>query len=345
VSHHLFKFSDDTLHEKVDGRVSIPLDMNAWIHIAEDVSDEATRVKALLRDLVAQGKVFCPLNFSNITELFKQNYESALRVGTVMEELSLNISFAVGREIYRKEIKSFLNSLVTGKKAGLSKEDIFVPVIAFVESQGSLNFPEGFPASEDKREEFTREMARQASAMKLTDILHKLKAVLPNPMFQFIPPPEYSEAWKERWDFTKGNKEKMRNEEQDYYVKQILIPELLKESAKLPDDERRKYLRYIQSLPQGKPAAAAREVIKQMPALKNAVEIMTITGFDLNRKSNLNDLFDIEMLIVPLAYSDVLVAPDKWIRHLLSTQSAVFDADTARYISNLSDFEVYLKSL
>lgn len=345
MSEHNFEITDVSIPERVANRLSIPLDINVWNFLARDVSAEATRAKELLRDLVARGKVFCPVSFSVITELFKQNYESALRTGSLMEELSLNISFAIDKEIYNKEVKYFLQRFVDGKEIGLEKGDIYVPILAFVGTPGGLLFPAEFPASEEKREKFTQEFAAQISALKLTDLIHNFKSILPFPLFQYLPTPEYSEVWKERWDYAKGNKEKMRDVEQDYYVRQVLIPELQKESARLPNEARQRFINFIKSLPQNKPARASREILENMPALKNAVEILTITGYDPNRKATMNDFFDIQMMVTPLAYADALVATDKWIRHLLTTQSSVFDVKSALYIPSLSDFVTYLNSL
>ena len=345
MSEHNFEIANTSIAERVAGRLSIPLDINVWNFLARDVSDEATKVKALLRGLVADGKVFCPLSFSVITELFKQNYESALRSGTLMEELSLNTSFALDKEIYSKEARNFLQRFVDGKQVGLAKSDVYVPALAFVGSPGSLLFPAEFPAPEEEREAATQELAARIASMKFTELIHKFGSTLPLPLFQHLPTPEYSEVWEERWEYAKGNKEKMRQVEQDHYVRQILIPELQRESAKLPADARQRFAEYLKSLPQNKPGRAAGEILEHMPALKNAVEILTITGENPKRKGTMNDFFDIQMMVTPLAYADALVAPDKWIRHLLTTQRSVFDVAGARYIPSLSDFETYLKSI
>jgi len=53
----------------------------------DDKTTSATRAKAILRQIVSDGKVFCPLSFGLICELYTQNEGSRLKTGTLMEEL------------------------------------------------------------------------------------------------------------------------------------------------------------------------------------------------------------------------------------------------------------------
>lgn len=52
------------------------------------------------------GKVFCSLSAPLIWELYKQEF-SELKTGALMEELSLNVSFAQDREIHKWELECF----------------------------------------------------------------------------------------------------------------------------------------------------------------------------------------------------------------------------------------------
>jgi hypothetical protein len=346
LSQHRFTIADANIAAKVQGRLSISLDMNVWNHVAREVNEDASYIKSRLEELVAAGKIFCPVTFSNIVEILKQNYESALRTGSLMEELSLNLSFGIDKEIYKKEIANFLRRFVDESEQPLPIADVYVPMMAFLESNGSLLFPEQLPGSSDKREEITQEFTNRLSGMKLTDMLDGFKDKLPMPISDLVSAPEYSDVWKERWDAAKGNKGKMRLVEQDHFVREVLTPGLHEQGNKLPPEARRKFNEYILALREkNDPSAATSEIIKHMPAMRTAIEIMTITGFDLTRKATLNDFFDIQMLMIPLSYADVLVATDKWLRHLLTTQKSVFDTGNVRYISSLSDFREYLKGL
>lgn len=334
------------INDKIADRISIQFDINVWNFLARDVSDEATRIKTLLKNLVERGKVFCPLSFSVIAELLKQNYESALRTGSLMEELSLNISFALDKEIYNKEILAFLQKFIDGKKVSVSKSDIYVPIMQFVGADlTDFMLSMLHTASKNKLEEYRSVIDARIATMTLTDILNAFKPLLPLSLYKVLKAPEYSEIWKERWAYAKGNKLKMREIEQNAYVMQILIPELLKEKDNLPNEARQKFMDYIKSLSKNSPAIASREIISNLPALRSAIEILTITGYDPTRKGTMNDFFDIQIMVTPLAYADVLVATDKWIKHLITTQSDVFDVNRAVYFHSLSDFEIYLKSL
>src|SRR3954454_13523865 len=82
-------FDRDAVWRKVRDRKPVVLDMNCWINRGDDKSPLATRVKGTLRRLVSDGMIFCPLSFGLICELYKQAEESRLRVGTLMEKLSL----------------------------------------------------------------------------------------------------------------------------------------------------------------------------------------------------------------------------------------------------------------
>jgi len=343
MNQHDFELTDASIANKVSERIAIPLDMNVWNFLARDVSAEATRAKELLTNLVVDGKVFCPLTFSVITELFKQNYESALRTATLMDQLSLNVCFALDKEIYNKEVRSFLQRFVDGKEIRLSKNEIYVPVSAFLGSFGNLQFPAEFPGAEEQRQEFTQNVSKRLASLKLTDIVNMLKESLPLSLFQQQSPPEYTEVWKERWEYAKGNKAKMREVEQDNYVRQVLIPELQNESLKLPSEAIQRFKDYIKSLPQNSPALASTKILEHMPALKNAIQIMTITGYDPTRKATMNDFFDIQMMLTPLAYADAFVSTDKWIRHLLTTSRSIFETEGAVCISSLSELITFLE--
>ena len=86
-------FDKEAAWNKVKARLSVFLDMNCWINMGDDKSPLSTRVKGTLRKLVSDGAIFCPLSFGLICELYKQAEDSRLRVGTLMEELSLNVSY------------------------------------------------------------------------------------------------------------------------------------------------------------------------------------------------------------------------------------------------------------
>jgi hypothetical protein len=56
-----------------------------------------------------------------------------------------------------------------------------------------------------------------------------------------------------------------------------------------------------------------------MPTFSAYTEICIVSGFDTNRKDNLNDFYDRELLIYGLSYSSVFFAIDKWISTLVDS--------------------------
>lgn len=89
------------------------LDTSTWIDIADEKSYTAKNLKRKLRRLVNTERVFRPLSLAMIWELRKQKFDSALRVGELMEELS-SVTYKWPREIFRNEISNYLVKTLTG---------------------------------------------------------------------------------------------------------------------------------------------------------------------------------------------------------------------------------------
>ena len=102
------EIKENTIPEKLKGRTSLFFDINVWIDLADSKSPLANRIKRLLKVLVEDRKILCPLFAPVIWELYKQQYDSILRVGELMEELSLNLWFAPKEEVFRKEATNFV---------------------------------------------------------------------------------------------------------------------------------------------------------------------------------------------------------------------------------------------
>ena len=75
-----FKIKNDTLIKKIERRKVIFLDLNIWIHLANENNQIAQNIKKYLFEMVDKGIVFCPLSAALIWELYKQNYDSALKL-------------------------------------------------------------------------------------------------------------------------------------------------------------------------------------------------------------------------------------------------------------------------
>lgn len=330
---------------RINNRKSIFLDTNIWIDLRDERGSEARNIKDLLIRLVNEEKIFCPLSFAVISELFKQEYESAITTADLMDNLSLNICFVRNIEIYHNEIDDFVTSFIEKKNPGLARENLYVPVIAYLSSDTGLSFPEGFPASEEEKTDFAEELTEKLLSLKVTDLVNLLKAFLPMKTDQFNSILEYSETWKERWDFTKGDIKLIRRIEEEHALQHILIPRMKKRAARLSLGLHEEFADYVRSLPKDNYEGASGTIIDSMPAFRNYINIMTVTGLVTSKKGNMHDFFDIEMMIIPLAYCDVFVSRDKWINYILTTHRTSLEKNRAKYISTLDDFQSYLESL
>lgn len=326
---------------KIQGRKSIFLETNVWIDSADEKTKESKRVKELLRESVKSGKIFCPSSEIIIWELYKQEYDSMLRVGELMEELSLNLSFARKEELFRSEVKRFILNFLENKQEPLNELEIFVPVAAYLSSSSKIVFPEGWSQEDQKKlGDFV-----YSSLISLT-VTGLLKMRKDNRSFiNKERDPGYSDSWKKRWEITKGNKRKMHRIEVEKIATSFLIPLLNNLRSQLPIEQQLKFLSYVKSLPKDKYGGAVTTILARMPALKNEIDILTVSGYDPNRKGNMNDFFDIELMAIPFAYADIFVTFDGWIKHLLTSKNTFIKPDKCKCIFNLADLEVYLNNL
>ena len=339
-----FQITDTELLREIENRISIALDTSVCFNLTEEINDQAKRVKLLLIDLVKRGKIFCPLTFPGISELLKRTYQNALEVAALMDELSLGVAFASDETIYRKEIERFLLNAIYGKERFLEKCEIYAPGMGWLAAGGSLDFPQGFPGSSEDRQKATDYLAGLLKSMKISDFVKLCNGRLPLP--DVVSQPNYD--WKKRWTENQGNKKKLREIEKQAVLTRIL--DRIKEETTLESQEQTlgfklRATAYIHSLPKDKDGTSATAVLERMPAHKNMVEVMTFTGFDPNRTDKINDFYDIQLMIIPMAYADVLVATDKWIRELMKSHGKTLHNRSAKYIGDWSEFENYLITL
>lgn len=332
---------DPTLSVRIKGRRSLFLDIHVWNKVARQKNELHKNLKKSLQSLLQDGLIFCPLSKDILHELFKQEYESALLVAELMNELSLNACFADNDEIYNKEVLDHLMRIIDGKEYSISDTDLFVPVLACVRSRGKLVYPNGFP--EDRVKEFSEIFTDKISQMTIVDLVELQKDTLP--LKPKVDVSRYSEIWRERRDFTKGNRNKMRRIEEEYTASAMILPRLNKLRALFPIPLQEKYSRHIHSVPKDNYGGALGHILKELPSLNNYIEVMTVAGLDPNKKPRINDFHDIEMMIVPLTYSDVFVSEDKWIRRLINQLSNSSNKNRATYIDSFAGLGEYLESV
>jgi hypothetical protein len=217
-------FDRDAVWLKVRYQKPVVLDMNCWINMADDKSPLATRVKGVLQKQVADGIIFCPLSFGLIAELYKQAEDSRLRVGTLMEELSLNISYAIKDEIFAWEAERAIRRLADAGPLDISMHGLYVPILAYLTSRFHLEFPTSYP--DEYIEEATKVLKQGMEAVSFTELL-KMRAKRKDRIFDFvktIPPPKFSEHAKRIRERTKGNKEWVRCIESNSVFNQYIAP-------------------------------------------------------------------------------------------------------------------------
>jgi hypothetical protein len=336
-----FNITNSHLIEKIEGRKALFLDSNIWINIADENSSLASKIKNRLIKLVEKGVVFCPISMPIISELYKQNFESAYQGGKLMEKLSLNLCYKHNNEVFRNEVINFIKSIFKKQKLQLTNEFILCPIVGYLSSNYTLSFPESF--SNYQIDENSEAMKQYLDDMTLTEMLKLRKSNFPFKNETNLL--SFKEQNEKRHKFTKGNKTKMRRIEEEYVANSIILPLIMKISTQLTTEQIVTVWNYIESLPKDKYGGYIKSILDYLPALKSFVEIMTITGYDINRKDSTNDFFDRELMIIPLAYADVLIAEDKWIRDLLNNVSTYVKNNKITYLSTMEEFEQYLFSL
>ena len=315
MKEHKFKFSDNVDYNALNGRDILYLDSNVWIDLADEKTDIARTLKDLLIILVKDKKIFCPLNFPTLTELYKQEYDSMLRVGELMNQLSLNFSFSRSEDIWSYEVVRFIFSHLDEMDYNLNNKILFIPFIGYLSASASLIFPDDY---DDKLEKNVYELLTKTLSKTTLPEFIKISEGFKNRRQKDLAYKIQNE-WNNRWDRNNGNRKKIRIEMENIIAKEKLLPLIKKVNSSLEPNQMIKLLNYIDSFPKDNQERAFNSIIKHMPSLRNEVDLLSIVQLDRNRKITMNDFFDLENIPIPLAYSKYFVARDKWIRHLFNS--------------------------
>jgi hypothetical protein len=146
---------------------------------------------------------------------------------------------------------------------------------------------------------------------------------------------------KERWEVTRGDWDKLLRIEEESIARNYMLPFL----SKLPLELKFAVLSIINSLPKDKYGGHMQAILESLPALKNHIEIMALSGINPLRKAKPSDFFDLEMLSAPLAYADAFVSQDKWMKDMVCNRGRFLERTKCKYISSLTDFKEYLEAL
>ncbi len=329
-----YQFDRDAVWEKVKGRKAVFLDSMVWINMADGKS-EAQPLKAKLRERVRAGDVFCPVSPTLVWELYKQEF-SKLRTAALMEEFSLNVSFPLTKNVFEWEVRCFAKRLVGQEDDGCSRKMLFLPALGYVASSFSVEYPPGWTA--DAVRDFGQRLSAKLNSMGLTELVGLRDDDLIGSYFRNHPPVPYQNEAKFFQSFAKGDRGKVwRVEEQSVFLNYIL-PAV----RKLPIPHMLAVLAFAQT---AEPDAVGNKVsafLRHTPAIHNHIEVMFRASEDPNRKDKPSDFFDLNMMPVPLAYGDVFVSLDRWVRERFLKPGGFCTRNPCKFCSTYAELETWL---
>jgi hypothetical protein len=344
-----FTFDKDALCRKVRDMKAVFLDMNAWINMADDKNSEATRVEGHLSNAVAKGLVFSPLSYGLLTELFKQEHNSRMRVGGLMEELSLNIAYANRGEVFAWEVGRFVGRELGVGPVDLSLSGLYVPVVLYMSSGLKIGYPEEAD-SEEMREkvEGLRQELESLTLTRMLTIAYDGGTDWEGQYVKGLPDPLLARVVEKIRERTKGSKQMMLLYESQAAFELEVIPTLRRSHAEV-FPQIMAYIRARQAEadkskgPMDQYAEFLANLLKTMPALYNHVELVATIAQNPTQRFEINDWFDHEIMPVPLAYASVFVAQDRGIRDLLRNRTKILGRNSCRYCSNLGELEAWMR--
>jgi hypothetical protein len=332
-------FNRDVSWRRINNRLAVFLDTNCWINMADEKSSLATQVKRTLLDRVSKNLLFCPVSFGLICELYKQSEDSRLRTGTLMEALSLNVSYASHKEIFAWEVERAVRRLADAGPIDLSLDGIYVPLLGFLTSRFRLKYPEGFPSKDV--DDCTGKIKARLESLTLTQWLRMSAGSLADGISDFVrhlPAPKYSEESKRIWNMVKGSRHKIQRIEDQAVFHQYIKPAI----RKLPPPVLVKFREYAQTVPKDNSGGFLGEFLKSLPALNNYSELMATIAQNPTRTDKINDFFDLEIMAAPLAYATVFVSEDKGIRNVLHQRTRILKRNNCQYCSDLMELAHWL---
>ena len=332
-----FIYNEDIDFKLIQARETIYLDLNVWIDLADAKTPPAKLLKEILKLLVDEKKIFCPLHFSTISEMRKAKFDSVSKLGKIMDQLSLNFTFIRSEILQKAEIVAFIYSLINHRKFSVPVQYVFGPYMSYLSYGFSLTYNEDAPI--EKREEKNKIAADIMKKITLLDMIEMAGR------FDHWKKRDYSSFFqaelKNIWDETKGEKNKIRENEENYVTKTKILPTIFQINSTLTKEQLKELMELINAFQTDKKGRRISSILKQMPSLRNEVEVMSTAVLDKNRKYNMNDFFDLENIIIPLAYSNVFVSQDRWIRHLLKVTDLP-KKNGCKYFYDFKELTTYL---
>jgi hypothetical protein len=328
-------FDKDAVWNKVSSRLSVFLDTNCWIEMADETNETACRVRDRLKGLVASGRVFCPLSWGLVEELFMQSGESLFRTAELMEELSLNAIYVMRTELYRWELDRSIRRF-HGETTANTLDGLYAPPAAFVGSAPCItfNYPQGVSISSEAESSAKALMMEDLSKIGIVELARLMEGTRLDKA-----PPGYSEAAKKAMQKYKGNRKQLFLAEAGNCFHMYIAPLLLTYPPSLIASWSSRFG------PSSEEEAWFRNALVEFPALHNFIDIMIVADTQPERKDTNNHLMDNEIMVAPLAYAHVFVARDKGIRDTLRNRTKILSRTACQYFDSLAVLEPWLDTV
>ncbi len=323
-----------TTYSEISKRKVYLFDTSVWIRLADKRTKEAIKLSELLEIKVNEGKIFCPLTAPTIVELRKQEGSSLKRTALLMEKLSLNIVFRQMDQIIDNEIKYFLKYLQTENFTPLSNKALFGSLLSYLSP--SFKIKDITPETNS----LSFSLGQMIKDITVTEYI----ALLEN---KSVPARGKSSSYQaqniKRREEAGGNKSKMRRIEIEYIAKNIVVPKLNKQRSILPIKDQLLIVDKVKKLSKHKKYGTAIDrILPFLPIVSAYIDIMTVSGYDINRKDTDNDFFDRDIMIYALAYSGVFCAVDKGIKDVMKMAQKEGNIGGLCYAGSLAELKEQL---
>ena len=208
----------------------------------------------------------------------------------------------------------------SGDRLDESLVGLFAPPAAFVGSGPCVRF-EGVSISPQARADAQAYMNRELSKIGVVEL-----AQLMGGSRLDSTPPAYSVAAKKAMEKFKGRKTQLFLEEAGNCFSLYIRPQLLTYPPEVIQ------MWSAQFGPADNEEAWFQNALAQLPALHNYIDIMVVADSLPDRKDAYNHFMDNEIMVAPLAYTDVFVSRDNGVRDLLRSRTKILSRNKAKEI-------------
>ena len=225
-----FKYNNN---EKIKFRKSIFLDTNVWIDLVESKDLDAKETRKLLVKYFESGKIFCPLSVDTFIEFLRQNYNSLKKISEFVDKLSFNLSLKLCNQLYILEIRNYIVNIINGTNLPISINDIFVPYACTLSNTVKVNLP--YDKNNSQTEIILQIFHDIVINSSLSQYLYFMQQIIPQR--QSIDNFDFQKHFIERKKIAKGDKNLMKEIEEETVVLKIVYPLIKEELRRVLFDE------------------------------------------------------------------------------------------------------------